>query len=112
MNCLHERTIQEVVMSEGSIRLRNLGALPTDRRSFIVGSDARVIMGDDEGALLRFWREKPGEAEPKDLSSRPRGTQPCDCASAKPSASPVREAHAEFAAALAAHPSAGNPARC
>jgi len=26
------------------------------RRSFIGGSDARVIMGDDEAALLRLWR--------------------------------------------------------
>jgi predicted phage-related endonuclease len=39
-----------------------------DRRSFIGGSDARVIMGDDQGALLRLWREKRGEAEPEDLS--------------------------------------------
>jgi predicted phage-related endonuclease len=39
-----------------------------DRRSFIGGSDARIIMGDDEGALLRLWREKRGEAEPEDLS--------------------------------------------
>jgi predicted phage-related endonuclease len=39
-----------------------------DRRSFIGGSDARVIMGDDEAALLRVWREKRGEAEPEDLS--------------------------------------------
>ncbi len=39
-----------------------------ERRSFIGGSDARVIMGDDEAALLRLWREKRGEAEPKDLS--------------------------------------------
>jgi predicted phage-related endonuclease len=38
------------------------------RRSFIGGSDARVIMGEDEGALLRLWREKRGEAEPDDLS--------------------------------------------
>jgi predicted phage-related endonuclease len=38
------------------------------RRSFIGGSDARVIMGRDEGALLRLWREKRGEAEPEDLS--------------------------------------------
>src|SRR6516165_5310731 len=37
-------------------------------RSFIGGSDARVIMGDDEAALLRLWREKRGEAEPEDLS--------------------------------------------
>jgi predicted phage-related endonuclease len=38
------------------------------RRSFIGGSDARVIMGNDEVALLRLWREKRGEAEPEDLS--------------------------------------------
>jgi predicted phage-related endonuclease len=38
------------------------------RRAFIGGSDARVIMGDDEAALLRLWREKRGEAEPEDLS--------------------------------------------
>jgi predicted phage-related endonuclease len=40
----------------------------TDRRCFIGGSDARVIMGDDEAALTRLWREKRGEAEPEDLS--------------------------------------------
>jgi hypothetical protein len=39
-----------------------------DRRSFTGGADARIIMGDDEAALLRLWREKRGEAEPKDLS--------------------------------------------
>ena len=39
-----------------------------DRRAFIGGSDARIIMGDDEGALLRLWREKRGEVEPEDLS--------------------------------------------
>jgi predicted phage-related endonuclease len=38
------------------------------RRGFIGGSDARIIMGNDEGALLRLWREKRGEAEPEDLS--------------------------------------------
>ena len=40
-----------------------------ERRSFIGGSDARIIMGNDEAALLRLWREKRGEAEPPDLSS-------------------------------------------
>jgi len=40
----------------------------SDRRSFIGGSDARVIMGEDEAALLRLWREKRGEVEPEDLS--------------------------------------------
>jgi predicted phage-related endonuclease len=39
-----------------------------DRRAFIGGSDARIIMGDDEGALLHLWREKRGEVEPEDLS--------------------------------------------
>src|SRR4029453_12379392 len=38
------------------------------RRSFIGGSDAQIIMGSDEAALLRLWREKRGEAEPEDLS--------------------------------------------
>src|SRR5215813_13663221 len=38
------------------------------RRSFVGGSDARIIMGSDETALLRLWREKRGEAEPEELS--------------------------------------------
>jgi predicted phage-related endonuclease len=40
----------------------------TDRRYFIGGSDARIIMGSDEGALVHLWREKRGEADPEDLS--------------------------------------------
>src|SRR6516162_873759 len=39
-----------------------------ERRSFIGGSDARIIMGNEEAALLRLWREKRGEVEPEDLS--------------------------------------------
>jgi predicted phage-related endonuclease len=39
------------------------------RRYFIGGSDAHIIMGKDEEALIRLWREKRGEVEPKDLSS-------------------------------------------
>jgi predicted phage-related endonuclease len=50
-------------MPERSILLSNVSAKPSDRRSFIGGSDARIIMGDDETALLRLWREKRGEAE-------------------------------------------------
>src|SRR6202162_6619404 len=38
------------------------------RRTFIGGSDARVIMGKNEAALLRLWHEKRGEVEPEDLS--------------------------------------------
>ena len=48
------------------VRSNFLGNL--DRRSFIGGSDARIIMGSDESALLRLWREKRGEADPEDLS--------------------------------------------
>jgi predicted phage-related endonuclease len=39
-----------------------------ERRAFIGGSDARIIMGNDEAALVRLWREKRGEVEPEDLS--------------------------------------------
>jgi predicted phage-related endonuclease len=39
-----------------------------NRRGFIGGSDARIIMGDDEAALVRLWREKRGEVDPEDLS--------------------------------------------
>jgi len=49
------------------------------RRTFIGGSDARIIAGSDEAALIQLWREKRGEAEPEDLSGnlvvQPRG---CD----------------------------------
>jgi len=40
-----------------------------DRRHLIGGSDARIIMGDDEAALVRLWREKRGEVEPQDLTA-------------------------------------------
>ena len=38
------------------------------RRNFIGGSDAKIIMGDDQARLLRLWSEKRGEAPPEDLS--------------------------------------------
>jgi len=38
------------------------------RSTFIGGSDARIIMGNNEAALVQLWREKRGEAEPEDLS--------------------------------------------
>jgi predicted phage-related endonuclease len=41
---------------------------PANRRAFIGGSDARIIMSNDEAALIQLWREKRGEAEPEDLS--------------------------------------------
>jgi predicted phage-related endonuclease len=39
-----------------------------DRSHFIGGSDARIIMGGDETALIRLWQQKRGEASPPDLS--------------------------------------------
>ena len=41
----------------------------TNRRGFIGGSDARIIMGEDEAALVRLWREKRSEVEPEDFSA-------------------------------------------
>src|ERR1700750_3150737 len=38
------------------------------RRNFIGGSDARIIMGQDEKALIRLWQEKCGEVGPQDFS--------------------------------------------
>jgi predicted phage-related endonuclease len=40
----------------------------SNRQSFVGGSDARIIMGTDEGCLVRLWREKRGEVESEDLS--------------------------------------------
>jgi len=48
--------------------LRHPIADSINRRFFIGGSDARVIMGSDDASLLRLWREKRGEVEPEDLS--------------------------------------------
>jgi predicted phage-related endonuclease len=50
--------------SNGNLR----SAQAENRRKFIGGSDARIIMGGDEAALLRLWRQKRGELEPEDLS--------------------------------------------
>ena len=52
-------------MSEGTSNARK----KSERRHFIGGSDARIIMGEDETALLRLWREKRGEAAAEDLST-------------------------------------------
>jgi putative phage-type endonuclease len=53
-------------MSEGRIQPAQGSAV--QRQQYIGGSDARVIMGADEPALLRLWQEKRGEAEPPDYS--------------------------------------------
>ena len=54
--------------SPGKARLASRRRKSADHRYFIGGSDARIIMGDDEAAVLRLWREKRGELEPEDLS--------------------------------------------
>jgi hypothetical protein len=41
---------------------------PEFRRTFVVGSDARIIMGNDEADLIRLWRGKRGEVEREDLA--------------------------------------------
>jgi hypothetical protein len=75
------------------------------RHGFISGYyDNKIVIGAEEPALLRPCRERLGEAGPEDLSGKTRSSQPCDGRGAKPSASPVRAAHAEFVAALTGHP--------
>jgi hypothetical protein len=56
-----------------NLRALNLPAVrvkPVDRRYFISGSDARVIMGTDEAPLLPLWRERQGGVEPEALLNR------------------------------------------
>jgi predicted phage-related endonuclease len=48
--------------------MKSNGWKEAHRRGFIGGSDARVIMGEDEMALVRLWKEKRGQVEPEDLS--------------------------------------------
>jgi hypothetical protein len=45
------------------------------RPNFIGGSDARIIMGQDEKALSHLWQEKRGEVGPENLSG-PRDREP------------------------------------
>ena len=43
----------------------------SNRRHFIGGSDARIIMGSDEAALVRLWREKTGRSRAGGLVWQP-----------------------------------------
>src|SRR6266566_4820690 len=47
---------------------RRVTTVAQGRAAFVGGSDARIIMGSEEAALIRLWREKRGEIEPEDLS--------------------------------------------
>src|SRR5262245_49828594 len=49
-------------------RMQQLGERSLYRRGFIGGSDARIVMGNDEAKLIRLWREKRGDVAPEDLS--------------------------------------------
>src|SRR5271167_2830588 len=57
--------MEEDTMSVGS----SARILNNDRRNFIGGSDARILMGQDEKALIRLWQEKRGEVGPEDPST-------------------------------------------
>src|SRR6516165_10835517 len=50
------------------MKLHSYASSSANRRAFVGGSDARVIMGVDEQALVRLWREKRREVEPEDSS--------------------------------------------
>jgi predicted phage-related endonuclease len=65
------------ILSIGRARIRRFEEImkanvPTrlseNRRAFIGGSDARIIMGNDQTAIIHLWQEKRGEVEPYDLS--------------------------------------------
>jgi predicted phage-related endonuclease len=55
-------------IGEYSPPIPKISAARSERRAFIGGSDARIIMGDDEAALLQLWKEKRGEVDPEDFS--------------------------------------------
>src|SRR5262245_26972030 len=55
-------------MSQRAFHSEKAISAVSNRRTFIGGSDARVIMSNDEDALLRLWREKRGETVPPDYS--------------------------------------------
>jgi hypothetical protein len=51
-------------------RTGNIGMGDAERKArmtSIGGSDAKIIMSGDQGAIERLWREKRGEAEPENL---------------------------------------------
>jgi predicted phage-related endonuclease len=56
-------------MSGKADTVKRLGHSNEARRHFIGGSDARIIMGQDEKALIRLWQEKRGEVGQEDLSA-------------------------------------------
>ena len=49
-------------------RSDRITVITRNRRDFIGGSDAQIIMGNEK-ALLRLWREKRGEETAPDMSA-------------------------------------------
>src|SRR5437588_10985267 len=69
MECFITSSKWVIYLDPGSKDMKNaMWKRSAERRSFVGGSDARIIMGSDEQALIRLWREKRGEVEPEDLS--------------------------------------------
>jgi predicted phage-related endonuclease len=66
----HKRSNQQTSFStlEEDVKSQLWRKCYEDRRCFIGGSDARIIMGSNEAALIQLWLEKRGEAAPEDLS--------------------------------------------
>jgi hypothetical protein len=60
-------TNTDASLQQTTTKPRRIKIKPADRRYFIGGSDARIVMGNDEAALLRLWSEKRGEVEPQDV---------------------------------------------
>ena len=67
-------------MSQASLK----SGIRLDRRFFIGGSDARVIMGTDEAALVRLWRRNGGGGAGGPLHQPHRPTRPRDRGSVTP----------------------------
>ena len=55
-------------MLSESVPFQKKREVSLQRRDFVGGYDARIIMGQEEAALIRLWKEKRGEIEPEDLS--------------------------------------------
>ena len=60
--------VREVLGIEPSVWQTEFLCAPLGASILVRRFDARIIMGDDEGHLVRLWREKRGEIEPEDLS--------------------------------------------
>lgn len=65
---LEQKSAPELLVWPDLQELRSSAVAADDRRAFIGGSDANVILSGDAERVFRLWREKRGEAEPEDLS--------------------------------------------